>query len=323
MIGTRLSRLARVAIGMALMCLPMAPLMAAEPASATATATASTDNPTIQEKVVRTCTACHHENYKIPVMSIFKTKHGVMADSRAPFGDRACMSCHGDSVEHLKDITKQPDVLFAEYSHNTPAEKNAPCLSCHENGIRMHWKGGQHETNNLACVDCHKIHTDHDKVRDKKTQPQVCFKCHKDRQADILKPYSHPIKEGKVACSDCHNPHGTVGPKLLKKNNVVETCYQCHAEKRGPFLWEHPPVREDCTNCHNPHGSIHQALLKQRVPFLCQQCHLMNQHPSGVYSGTGIPSGGGAAQQLLIRGCENCHSAVHGSNHPGGRRWQR
>ena len=87
-----------------------------------------------------------------------------------------------------------------------------------------------------------------DPVLTKATQPEVCFACHKEQRAQTHRVSTHPIDAGKMACSDCHNPHGSTGPKLLVKNNVNETCYTCHAEKRGPFLWEHGPVIDDCTN---------------------------------------------------------------------------
>jgi DmsE family decaheme c-type cytochrome len=153
-------------------------------------------------------------------------------------------------------------------------------------------------------------------------QPQVCFGCHQDKRAQVNRRSHHPIEEGKVVCSDCHNSHGSPSIRLLARNSVNETCYQCHAEKRGPFLWEHQPVREDCTNCHNPHGSNQESLLNVRTPYLCQQCHQEAFHPSSLYSGTGIPPLG-AAQQLLGKGCLNCHSKVHGSNHPSGSRLTR
>ena len=107
----------------------------------------------------------------------------------------------------------------------------------------------------------------------KATQPEVCFTCHKTQRAQTHRISTHPLDAGKMACSDCHNPHGSTGPKLLVKNSVNETCYTCHAEKRGPFLWEHQPVIDDCTNCHTPHGSTNAPLLKARPPWLCQECH--------------------------------------------------
>ena len=63
---------------------------------------------------------------------------------------------------------------------------------------------------------------------------------------------------------------------MLRENSVNENCYKCHAEKRGPFLWEHNPVRENCLNCHDAHGSTKQALLKVQAPKLCGECHGFN-----------------------------------------------
>jgi DmsE family decaheme c-type cytochrome len=121
----------------------------------------------------------------------------------------------------------------------------------------------------------------------------------------------------------------------MARNTVNETCYTCHAEKRGPFLWEHSPVVDDCTNCHTPHGSSNTPLLKSRAPFLCQQCH-SGDHGKNIYSGGNLPGGNitsvngiqGVANQsppaqLNARSCMNCHSLVHGSNHPAGAKFQR
>jgi DmsE family decaheme c-type cytochrome len=120
-----------------------------------------------------------------------------------------------------------------------------------------------------------------------------------------------------MSCSDCHNPHGAPGPVLLSENTINDTCYQCHEDKRGPFLWEHQPVREDCTLCHTPHGATQPRMLIARMPYLCNMCHSENFHPSTLRSGTGVPPRG-ASDNLLARSCINCHSQVHGSNHPSG-----
>jgi DmsE family decaheme c-type cytochrome len=166
-------------------------------------------------------------------------------------------------------------------------------------------------------------------VLDKQTQTEVCFACHKDQRSQSNQFSHHPIGEGKVVCSDCHNPHGSPGPKLLKKNTVNETCFTCHAEKRGPFLWEHQPVAEDCTNCHTPHGSNITPLLKSRPPFLCQSCHNgphSSKTPMGKNVGgyqNGLPPGLNANTSAVGRACLNCHSVIHGSNHPAGAFFHR
>ena len=132
-----------------------------------------------------------------------------------------------------------------------------------------------------------------------------------------------------MVCSDCHNPHGSTGPKLVKKNSVNETCYQCHAEKRGPFLFEHRPAVEDCTNCHTPHGSNVAPLLKTRPPMMCQQCH-DGTHASASPAGPnvagrqgGLTAAAGPSKNLVGRACMNCHSQIHGSNSPAGGYFQR
>lgn len=277
------------------------------------------------------CTRCHDESETKPILSIYQTRHGVRADSRTP----TCQSCHGKSEKHLKGDPNvkgraSPDVLFGTKkgtsSGFSPSEaklQNAACLTCHDkDSKRTHWEGGAHQTGDVACASCHETHTAHDKVRDKKTQTEVCFACHKEQRAQSHKISTHPIGAGKVVCSDCHNPHGSSGPKLLKKNTVTETCYSCHAEKRGPFLWEHQPATEDCTTCHTPHGSNITPLLKSRTPFLCSECHdgphnskvPAAANAAGTQAGlTAVPS-----ENYTGRACLNCHVMVHGSNHPAG-----
>lgn len=261
------------------------------------------------------CTGCHDESEQHPVFAIGKTRHGTMADGRTP----SCASCHGESPTHVRKPAgmkerPSPDVVFAKGSATPVADRNGACLNCHQGGARMHWAGSIHANRDVACTSCHAIHAPQDAVRVKQTQPQVCFECHKEQRAQVHRPSRHPILEGKVACSDCHNPHGSAGVKLLVRDTVVDTCYTCHMEKRGPFIRTHQPVTEDCTICHNPHGTTAANLLKQRPPFLCQSCHEPTSHRGGIPSVTA--TGFGTNQNLLARGCLNCHTNIHGTNNP-------
>jgi DmsE family decaheme c-type cytochrome len=264
------------------------------------------------------CTRCHDESENKPILSIYQTKHGVKGDSRTP----GCQSCHGASDNHLKDKKFPTDVTFGENKSDARAQ-DAVCLNCHKAGKRTRWAGGPHQENEVSCSSCHEVHAPVDKVRNKKTQTEVCFACHEEQRADSQMVSSHPIDAGKVVCSDCHNPHGGAGPKLLKRNTVTETCYTCHAEKRGPFLWEHQPVTEDCTNCHTPHGSNISPLLKSRAPFLCDECHdgpHNSIYPYGAGAAVGRPGAGNGFgdPSAAGRACMNCHIMVHGSNSPSG-----
>jgi DmsE family decaheme c-type cytochrome len=272
------------------------------------------------------CTRCHNEGDTPEVLAIGKTRHGTVADRRTP----TCTSCHGESETHQfkpegSKVRPHPDRYFSKGSVTPIETRNAACLSCHEKETkRMHWAGSTHQARDVACTSCHRIHTAHDKVRDKRTQPEVCFTCHKEQRTQINKPSHHPIPEGKMTCSDCHNPHGSVGPKLMKRDSVNDTCYTCHMEKRGPFVHTHEPVAEDCSNCHNPHGTTAENMLKARPPFLCHQCHsphggqvaqLRGQNqPLGLLSGT--TSGKSGINYTMARGCVNCHTQIHGTNNP-------
>jgi len=270
------------------------------------------------------CTRCHGTGERKPILSIHRTRHGVA-------GQPGCQACHGSSrghVQHADDASTRPppDFVFGGANKSSAEVQSRTCLNCHRTGKRSHWQGSAHPGNDVTCASCHQVHRPQDPVLSKETQREVCFACHLIQRAQVHYLSAHPIAAGKIACSDCHNPHGSTGPKMLIKNTVNETCYGCHADKRGPYLWEHPPATDDCSHCHVAHGSNIAPLLKVRPPWLCQGCHAGSQHTTPAFSGRGLPqSAGGTApsQQLLLRACINCHSAIHGSNHPSGPRFTR
>ena len=225
---------------------------------------------------------------------------------------------------------------------------------CSDLLVAVFGESGRHAKNEVACSNCHSIHgelaADPTRVALKKRDPAVgpfettsrqieadtCGRCHQQIRSAILKPSHHPILEGKVRCTDCHNPHGSLSHAMVKQETVNDQCNSCHADKRGPYVFPHPPVEENCLSCHNPHGSSHRKLLNEAVPNLCQDCHDVARHP-------GTPYGGGAGwlcapgdttaacagktgafnanvnTRLIARACNNCHNAIHGSNAPAGR----
>jgi len=233
-------------------------------------------------------------------------------------GKFACENCHGPGSEHARlggGRGVGGIMSFEADDPRTSEEKNAICLACHRRGDRTNWAGSVHEERGLACVNCHTIMKSVSRKNQLKTafEPDTCFQCHKDRRAQMFRSSHMPMREGKIVCSDCHNPHGSFTEALLKKDSINDVCYTCHAEKRGPFLFEHEPVRENCDNCHDPHGTVNEYSLKLARPRLCFECHSF-----GHGSTTGLGS-----VFTMGRSCQNCHTAIHGSNSPAGGALQR
>ena len=251
-----------------------------------------------------TCVQCHEE-----VVTAFKnTPH--MASSKG------CEGCHGPGKDHVDgggDKTK-----IKVFSTMSALDSSSTCMECHNKGGQKHWMGSTHDARQIACTACHDPHPKAGMVpKALLKQPQValCTSCHLQKKAQLLRPGHMPVREGKLQCTSCHNPHGTPNDKMLLQTSVNENCYTCHAEKRGPFLWEHAPVRENCLNCHDAHGTINEKMLKVKQPLLCQQCHQTSSHPGPAY-----PS---MSRYAFNQGCLHCHPAIHGSVHPSGNRFFR
>ncbi|WP_305881809.1 cytochrome c3 family protein [Ferrimonas sp. SCSIO 43195] len=218
-------------------------------------------------------------------MALFQTKHGSL--DQGPMTGLQCETCHGPQGKHRGN--NEPMLTFS--AEISIAGRNSVCSSCHS---RQHTPD-----HNQACTDCHSIHQPQRRSAD-------CQQCHRQQSADRLKRSTHL---DTLACSDCHNPHQEQ-PLAINDN-----CYQCHAEKRGPTLWEHAPVTEDCTSCHAPHGSVNDNLLNSRAPQLCQRCHSETGHPGDIHKELdGFTLG---------QSCLNCHPKIHGSNHPSGHLFEK
>lgn len=317
-------------------------LLAASVASA---ANAADEQPVRHATYVgeQVCVSCH----QVEESHFGHTLHAKIfrQNPRNDVERQVCEACHGPGSLHAENmavesadpvaqgeeawdkiVDKSLIVGFTK-SWGTPIDKmNGQCLSCHEGGQRMHWPGSAHDLNKLACSDCHNpmARFSGTSLLKKQSITQVCESCHSQQRAEFRKRSHMPVPEGKMSCADCHNPHGTVTAPLLKADSVNDLCYSCHAEKRGPFIWEHAPVREACTNCHTPHGSNHDKLLQVARPALCQQCHANTNHPSVAYNAGQLAGNEtGLNSRVMGRSCQNCHTQVHGSNHPAGARFQR
>lgn len=199
------------------------------------------------------------------------------------------------------------------------------CATCHDKEMKQFktsthaqiaipWEGVKVE----GCEMCHgpgSLHVDAAEKDKKATiinpnkSPEMCYACHADKKAEFMLPYHHPVPEGHMSCTDCHNPHGEARPwSATSLEGINEKCAQCHKEQSGPFVWEHEGMREGCTTCHAVHGSVNDKMLVARDSNLCLRCHTQQMYPNiGNTSHTAFLSRGPCFSG-------GCHTAVHGSN---------
>ncbi len=264
-----------------------------------------------------TCVTCHESEGK----GLHATLHGKAQNERTPAATgRSCESCHGPGKAHVDSGDASAIKRFGTMSAR---EVNESCLSCHEKGAHANWAGSMHDARNVSCTSCHSVHNAKSEKTLLKTASTVdtCATCHKTEALKVRKSGHMPVREGKMECTSCHSAHGSTNVRMLKVGNWVnESCASCHTEKRGPFLWEHAAGRESCVSCHDPHGSNNDRMLVAKAPMLCQRCHVSSRHPATVYDGAQVLA---ASNRIVGRSCVNCHSQIHGSNHPAGNTFLR
>jgi len=286
-----------------------------------------------------TCMACHEEQFK----SFSKTAHSRLAKANWKSERQGCESCHGPGKLHVEgggDKTK-----IRTFENETAKQISETCLRCHA-GKEEHnsFRRGEHWRNDVGCTDCHSPHTSsHPQVQPKgdgssslqpvgpfaahasdfspthmlkKHEVLLCMSCHNETKSQFNRPFHHRVLEGAMNCSDCHNPHGGFELKQARLATGADAvCYRCHADKQGPFVFEHAPAKvEGCAACHDPHGSANPKLLKRSVVAqLCIECH----SNIGVVPGEDPSPAAQVPHDLSnprYRNCTICHSKIHGSN---------
>ena len=263
-----------------------------------------------------TCGSCHEDISK----AFQKNPHHVVeTDKKRGFDTKACESCHGPGSNHAESMSaadiRNPLKL-------RPAEADRLCLTCHLNQpTHVGRINSSHAKNQVSCVSCHSIHKNGPNglvPRKAADINQLCSGCHTDVWASFQRPFKHRLPEGAMSCVDCHNPHGGVLPHMMQTANANEPgCFKCHGDKRGPFTFEHAPVRlEGCTACHQPHGSANPRMLtRAEVRFVCLECHSNLPAPTLPANGVlgTVPPAIHDLRSPRFQNCNVCHQKVHGS----------
>ncbi|UCD63912.1 MAG: DmsE family decaheme c-type cytochrome [Candidatus Zixiibacteriota bacterium] len=273
-------------------------------------------SPALAEVTNDVCAGCHGD----VVEAFSMTPHGICL-SKTVGAETSCEACHGDAVGHIEE--GDPAGIINPAGQDQFGGQ-ALCLNCHRTGGFDEWPFSAHLAGDVGCADCHSVHVGYEEAP-KCTQPDICYGCHADVRAAAYMPSHHPVREGKLVCDDCHNPHGGAA-RLTAEATGRELCFSCHGEMEGPFIYEHAPVNEDCLICHDPHGAVADNLLKQTEPALCLSCHPMHFHATvvsvdGDFSTPQAPQRAGSStpdswKEGMLTKCTQCHTEIHGSDLP-------
>lgn len=256
-----------------------------------------------------TCLACHDIEEAFAKNPHYKS----WKDESLPWDKRGCETCHGPGEAHVDGGGDVAQIF--RFTEASPQDISETCLDCHlkQNETMVNFLRNEHGLNTVACTECHTVHTPQ-KMEGllKARTPALCYDCHNEVRSQFNRPFRHKVNEGLMDCADCHNQHGGYSARQLRTSTGNDLpCYKCHADKQGPFVFEHAAVRvEGCAICHDPHGSSNPRLLKRsEVRFLCLECHsatlgVLSPNAPGFHNLT----------QPGWQNCTTCHVEIHGSN---------
>ena len=269
------------------------------------------------------CRTCHSDIW----FNFYKNPHyKSIAAGNLPPSSTGCEGCHGPGKAHVEARGGKTTIPRA-FSLMPAKQILDTCLACHSKDFsRANIRRSSHTLADVVCSNCHSIHkSTTPKFLLARKQVDLCYTCHANVRAQFEMPVKHRVNEGFMQCSDCHNPHGAFAPtvraglrpRMIEQHSGnEETCVRCHSDKRGPFLFEHAPVRvEGCTTCHAPHGSMNTRLLTRSAVFtMCLECH--NGAGNFGRQGDGVKTQSGSHNMFdpKYRNCTTCHVRIHGSN---------
>ena len=270
-----------------------------EPSAVEAAATPEPAATALEVVDVEECAACHEDQ-------VAKPHHAG--------GSVNCGSCHEGAAAHA-EAGGDPELVFGFGDDGTAQTKSEACLTCHWTE-QPRFFTGSHAAVGADCSTCHSIHWPADDSRGALLQSAhdldrpmenlsastaLCQGCHGEVMAEFELNERHRLREGVLDCVSCHDPHASESRARLG-GFKQQQCIECHADKGGPFVFEHPVQQADgCTACHEPHGSQNRHMLKvQRNAELCFTCHVALPGFHSRFTADTV--------------CTNCHATIHGSN---------
>jgi predicted CXXCH cytochrome family protein len=256
--------------------------------------------------VAALCTRCHHEDvqeahFRADVHASVKVSCGTCHDVHRDHGSVSLLRGGGARALWLAGRERKPKRPAGSGATTSdqqpPGEGTAPPAAGAPEAPPAAGPKARLDRGTGDKIAGARFLTDQAKVN------TLCLSCHQQQQGQFHQNSRHPLFEGRITCTDCHNPHGT-GETTLVRHRVDALCVRCHTEKRGPFAFEHDTLTtgDGCLTCHQAHGSPNNKLVKLNGRAVCLQCHSeINAEP---------------AHRTRPGSCwrAGCHADFHGSN---------
>jgi predicted CXXCH cytochrome family protein len=156
-----------------------------------------------------------------------------------------------------------------EEKHSDPTRS---CVSaeCHADVVKHKYLHGPLVIGIGQCTVCHMPlpGPDH-KFRTQQNDAVLCGDCH--NPVNTEKFLHDPVSKGK--CLDCHDPHGSEAPSMIRISPLAKLCDDCHDPVATKKYTHDPVAKGECLDCHPAHGSKEPKLLNASGRALCFECH--------------------------------------------------
>ncbi len=209
-------------------------------------------SPTYPRNVPTLCGRCHRTGEQAAkrieadvddiVGSYEESVHGRALIEAGLIVTATCADCHGAHSELPTDDPRS--MTNAQHISGT-------CGTCHH-GIEeefrtsIHWsEQPDSDLERPTCEDCHASHTISraDKPGFRTRMMEQCGHCHVDQAETFFDTFHGKVSrlggEGVAKCYDCHGTHDILPPtepaSRLSRDNVVETCGNCHEGSHRRF----------------------------------------------------------------------------------------
>jgi len=213
---------------------------------------ASPESPTYPRNVPQLCGECHRVGEQAAtrieaevddiVGSYEDSVHGRGLIKSGLVVTATCADCHG---AHSELPPEDPNALI------NPQNVANTCGVCHH-GIEEEFRTSIHftddpnpEEEHPTCEDCHASHTISriDQPGFRTQMMEQCGRCHTDEAETFFDTFHGKVSrlggEAVAKCYDCHGTHDILPPtelaSHLSRDNVVETCGQCHDASHRKF----------------------------------------------------------------------------------------